>query len=64
MNEQQPPTIGTRATAAVAAIDVLDVLPLLAPLTLDRVPGHLLQRRAISACFPGFGELADSVASF
>ena len=56
-------TMGTRATAAVAALDARDVLPLLVPLTLDRVPGHLLHSRAISFCFPGFEELADSVAS-
>ena len=55
--------MGTLATAAVAAFDARDVLPLLVPLTLDRVPGHLLHKRAISFCFPGLGEEADNDAS-
>lgn len=56
-------TIGTLA-AAEAAMEVLEVLPLLlAPLALDRVPGHLLHSREISPCFPPCGgELAESTA--
>jgi hypothetical protein len=54
--------MGTRATAADAAFEARDVLPLLVPLILERVPGHLLHRRAMSVCFPGLVELADSVA--
>jgi hypothetical protein len=59
------PTIGTLA-AAVVAIEVRDVLPLLlTPLTLDRVPGHLLHSLDMSLpCLPVAGASADKMASF
>jgi hypothetical protein len=56
-------TIGTRATAAVP-IEVRETLPFVLPLTLERVPGHLLHSLAMSACLPAdWGELAARVAN-